>query len=97
MGYDLKYGHVSTERGSIADDEPVVVFRAQDEVLPALLDWYREACELRGSPDRHLHAIDDARAAVTAWQESGGHTQVPQSATYERPEWLPSTRPHGDA
>lgn len=84
MGYDLKYGRVTTERGSIGDEEPVVVFRAQDEILPMLLDWYRLECTRRGSPVRHLHAIDDARAAVVDWQQ-GGHTQVPRSATYESP------------
>lgn len=84
MGYDLKYGNVTTERGDIGDDEPVIVFRAQDEILPAVLDWYRAECARRGSPQRHLHAIDDGRAAVCAWQQ-GGHTQVPQSATYEPP------------
>lgn len=85
MGYDLKYGHVTTERGTIADDEPVVVFRAQDAILPDLLDWYAAECARRGSPARHLSAIGDAHAAVTDWQRVG-HTQIPQSATYERPD-----------
>ena len=30
MGIDAKYGRVTTERGDIGEDEPVVVFRAQD-------------------------------------------------------------------
>lgn len=63
---------------------PVIVFRAQDEILPDLLDWYRLECAKRGSPQRHLHAIDDARAAVFEWQQHN-RTQVPQSATYECP------------
>lgn len=84
MGYDLKYGRVTTERGTIGHDEPVVVFRAQDELLPEVLRWYRSQCLRSGSPQRHLDAIDDALSAVTDWQ-GANHTQVPQSVTYERP------------
>lgn len=83
MAKDLKYGHVSLERGTIADDEPVVVFRAQDKLLPEVLAFYRRACQEHGSPDRHLAAIDDAAAYVVAWQ-ADHHTQTPQSADYDR-------------
>jgi hypothetical protein len=37
MAVDKKYGRVTLENGSIGEDEPVVVFRAQDVVLPRLL------------------------------------------------------------
>lgn len=78
MAIDRKYGRVTTERGTIGEDEPVVVFRAQDKMLPKLLKIYRFLCELGGSPDHHLAAIDDAATYVKAWQLSNG-AKVPTS------------------
>lgn len=49
MGYDGKYGRVTVEHGTIGDDEPVVVFRSADRLLPKLLKVYRYFCELGGS------------------------------------------------
>lgn len=84
MGIDGKYGRVTTERGDIGEDEPVIVFRAQDRVLPSLLVVYRTLCEHRGSPQRHLDLIDGAVAAIEEWQENH-RTKVPESAGYEGP------------
>jgi hypothetical protein len=78
MAIDRKYGTVTLERGTIADDEPVVVFRAQDKLLPSVLRTYRMFCMNSGSPERHLDAIDGALAAVEAWQEDH-FTKVPTS------------------
>lgn len=82
MAVDGKYGQVTLERGTIGEDEPVVVFRAQDEALPAVLAWYRDHCARLGSPERHLSAIDDAAASVISWQ-AGHPTKVPESAGYQ--------------
>lgn len=68
MAVDLKYGRVTLERSTVADDEPVVVFRAQDALLPELLREYRDLCLGRGSPAHHLAAVDRAIAQVTTWQ-----------------------------
>jgi hypothetical protein len=78
MAVDRKYGHVTTEHGTIGEDEPVVVFRAQDKLLPKLLNIYRFLCELAGSPEHHLVAIDDAATYVKAWQLVNG-SKVPTS------------------
>jgi hypothetical protein len=78
MGYDGKYGRVTTERGIIGEDEPVVVFRAQDRLLPKLLKVYRIMCELAGSPDRHLTLIDETAGRVKAWQ-ADNPTKTPSS------------------
>ncbi|MFI6304299.1 hypothetical protein ACIBCH_20710 [Amycolatopsis thailandensis] len=78
MAIDLKYGRVTLEHGTIGEDEPVVVFRAQDVLLPALLDEYRRLCAEAGSPANHLDGIDAATRAVIQWQQNH-HTQVPQS------------------
>lgn len=78
MGIDGKYGRVTTEFGTIGDDEPVVVFRAQDALLPAMLAVYSTLCAQAGSPRRHLDKIVDSMLAVERWQESH-HIQVPRS------------------
>lgn len=78
MAIDRKYGHITLERGSIADDEPVVVFRAQDALLPDLLHLYSEMCRNAGSPKRHIEGVAIARDDVVEWQETH-QTQIPQS------------------
>lgn len=70
MSYDRKYGQVTTERGSIGEDEPVVVFRAQDRLLPALLHAYWQLCDEAGTGMHHLHVISQRIADIQAWQES---------------------------
>lgn len=81
MGYDLKYGRVTVENvrsTPIADDEPVVVFRAQDKLLPDLLEVYRALAIAAGSPPAHMDLIERAQANIAAWQAEH-HTQVPGS------------------
>jgi hypothetical protein len=81
MAQDLKYGQVNLERGSIPDDEPVVVFRARDETLPALLETYYLLCKMSGSPRKHLDLVAQRRQEILAWQDDNP-TQVPASANY---------------
>lgn len=85
MGIDRKYGRVTTERGTIGEDEPVVLFRAQDKLLPRMLGYYRELCQLNGSPPHHLNGIANARAEIREWQEDH-HTQVPRSDRHPESE-----------
>lgn len=81
MGIDGKYGRVTTEFGNIGDDEPVVVFRAQDRLLPKLLKIYKILCELAGSPQHHLDLIHGAAMTVKAWQADHPH-RTPNSDMY---------------
>lgn len=85
MPIDGKYGRVQLERGTVGEDEPVFVFRAQDETLPELLLMYAELCERNGSPQRHLDAIDRSRDGIVAWQQSN-FTQTPQSSGWAPPK-----------
>jgi hypothetical protein len=65
MAIDRKYGRVTLEHGAhIPDDEPVVVFRARDKLLPKVLAYYRLFCWKAGSPRRHLELIDGSMEAV---------------------------------
>lgn len=83
MAVDGKYGRVTLEHSTIGEDEPVVVFRAQDRLLPKVLKVYRIMCELAGSPAHHLELIDQTAARVKAWQAEN-HTQIPRSDPPER-------------
>lgn len=78
MAIDGKYGRVTTERGTIGDDEPVVVFRAQDKFLPYVLDAYHAQCVANASPVAHLTLIRETRARVVAWQtaQTRGGSQI---------------------
>jgi hypothetical protein len=78
MGIDNKYGRVTVENSTIGEDEPVVVFRAQDKLLPDLLKIYRILCSTAGSPERHLDLIHDSAEKIRAWQ-ANNHTQTPRS------------------
>lgn len=78
MAYDRKYGRVTLQHGNVGDDEPVVVFRAQDKLLPKLLAYYHLFCMKAGSPRRHLDIIMNTRENIEKWQ-AANHTQVPNS------------------
>ena len=80
MGYDRKYGRVTTEHGDIPDDEPGVVFRGRDSQVPELLEQYRLLCEDAGSPQRHLDLIQGTLNEISAWQgENPDRVKVPDS------------------
>jgi hypothetical protein len=78
MGYDNKYGRITTEHETIPDDEPVVLFRSKDVLFPQLLAAYRALCADAGSPAGHLERIDATVERVREWQASHP-TQVPGS------------------
>ena len=82
MGKDLKYGRVTTEHGTIGEDEPVVVFRARDINLPKVLAYYHLFCMQEGSPEYHLNLIRESRDEVLAWQDLfSDQVKVPDSET----------------
>jgi hypothetical protein len=84
MAIDSKYGRVTLEQGNIGEDEPVVVFRAQDGLLPKVLAYYHLFCVNAGSPRHHLDLIMDARERVILWQLDH-KTKVPSSDAFAPP------------
>lgn len=72
MAIDNKYGRVTLERGDIGEDEPVVVFRAKDRLLPKVLAYYLLFCTKAGSPRYHLNLILDTKDKIEDWQEENG-------------------------
>lgn len=87
MGYDRKYGKVTTEHGNIPDDEPVIVFRARDKMVPAMLRFYMEMCEANGSPARHIDLVQGASRQIVQWQLDH-KDQVRQPDSERSREWL---------
>jgi hypothetical protein len=80
MGYDGKYGKVTTEYGDIPDGEPVLVFRARDKNTPALIAFYHDLCKAGGSPERHLTLVRDAAQRFADWQDQHpDQVKVPDS------------------
>lgn len=80
MGYDRKYGKVTTEFGNIGEDEPVVVFRAQDKTLPQVLAYAMKIAYDVGSPERHLKILQNTIGTVDFWQqENADKVKIPSS------------------
>jgi hypothetical protein len=84
MPADKKYGHVTLEYGDVGEDEPVIVFRAQDKLAPLLLSIYADLCQDAGSPQFHQDLVTARRNEFTEWQASHpGQVRVPASADYQ--------------
>lgn len=80
MGYDGKYGRVTTEHGNIPDDEPVILFRARDIRTRGVLAHYLKLCDKGNSPVRHLRLVAETLARFIAWQEQNpDKVRVPDS------------------
>ena len=86
MGIDSKYGRVTTEHPGPDEDEPVVVFRAQDQLLPLVLEHYGLLCQAFGSPEHHVELVDQTLGTIREWQqEHYGQVRLPNSDRwYER-------------
>jgi hypothetical protein len=83
MAVDLKYGRVSLENADIGEDEPVVVFRAKDELAVKVLEFYGELCRESGSPERHLNRLDENVRRFVAWQAEND-TQTPGTSPFSQ-------------
>jgi hypothetical protein len=83
MAIDHKYGRVTLEHGTIGEDEPVVVFRAQDTLLSRVLAYYIMFCLQVGSPRHHIDSIQEARDKVISWQKANPDlVRVPNSNAF---------------
>lgn len=84
MAYDRKYGRVTTQFGDIGEDEPVIVFRARDSLVPEMLKLYGALCRGAGSPERHVKIVENTRDAVMRWQSiNAPQVRVPSSTGSE--------------
>lgn len=80
MGIERKYGKVTTEFGTIGEDEPVVLFRAQDKLLPKVLSYYALFCMKENSPRRHINIVLNTLDTIKDWQKNNADkVKVPAS------------------
>jgi hypothetical protein len=68
MGYDRKYGRVTTERGTIGPDEPVFLIRARDVSAPDALYAYASAAESHGAGETLCTNARKRGDEIAAWQ-----------------------------
>jgi hypothetical protein len=68
MAHSHKYGKVTLERSTIGENEPVVVFRAKDKLLPQVLAHCHLLCLNSGCEDQHLTAIVERHKEIKDWQ-----------------------------
>lgn len=79
MAVDGKYGRVTFEKEPhtpIPDDEPVFIFRAQDDLAAQVILFYGRLCAKEGSPDSHTDAIMEAYDRFVEWKEDHA-TKIP--------------------
>lgn len=87
MAIDNKYGRVTTEFGTIGEDEPIVIFRARDVLLPEVLAFYHHKCWQAQSPDKHLNLVRNSLDQIIDWQKANpGEVRVPTSTDYQPKE-----------
>jgi hypothetical protein len=85
MGYDLKYGKVTTEHGDIGEDEPVFVFRGRDKLLLKILSYYLFICAKAGTTDFHIGTVLKNIKIVRQWQaDNPDRVVMPASKNYQR-------------
>lgn len=68
MALEGKYGNVSVELGSIPDDEPVFLLRAQDMLAVPAIREYLDLCTRAGCVEEHLDGIGVAIGRFARWQ-----------------------------
>ncbi len=80
------YNRFTDPAGKIAEDEPVIIFRAQDKFAPVALKAYLDALALNHGPE---DLQDSIRAAIDAFDK------WPKKKTPDLPK--KAAEPQGDA
>lgn len=69
---DGKYqttGEIQKRDGTpIPKDEPLMLFRGKDKVLPELLEKYNELCQAAGSPPAQIDRVSQYSRRIRDWQ-----------------------------
>jgi hypothetical protein len=78
MAFDRKYGTIPIE--GIPDDEPVIVFRAQDQTTPNVIVAAIKLAVMAGADLGHVASLLRAKVEIERWQQtSAGRTKVPDT------------------
>ena len=67
-GIDLKYGKVRLEKGTLHENEPVFVLRAQDPLAVKTIKDYLNHCVMHYCSEEHIRGVADARDTMQLWQ-----------------------------
>lgn len=71
---DGKYrtdGDITKNDGTpVPEDEPLMLFRGKDRLLPDLIDQYAEMCANAGSPEEHVQTLKEKAESVREWQNN---------------------------
>ena len=54
----------------IPEDEPLILFRGKDKLLPGLLDHYAKLCREAGSPPQQYQGISQKADEIRRWQSN---------------------------
>lgn len=49
-------------------DEPLIMFRGKDKLLPELLQHYQQQCQQAGSPAGQVESLQELIDTITEWQ-----------------------------
>lgn len=52
----------------IPQDEPLILFRGKDKLLPMLLEQYKQLCQDGGSPQGQLDLLQQRIDEIKVWQ-----------------------------
>lgn len=66
------YDRIQDPAGLIGPDEPVMLFRAKDVLLPTLLGKYAELLRLTGCDQVMIDSVLEHEALVRRWQRMNG-------------------------
>jgi hypothetical protein len=69
MGYENKYGKITTEYGDIPADEPVILFRARDSQAIYAIQEYLDCCSAAHCTPQHVEGIQAALDKFTDYQD----------------------------
>lgn len=53
----------------IPQDEPLILFRGKDKLLPRLLEQYKQLCQDGGSPQGQLDLLQQRIDEIKLWQD----------------------------
>ena len=66
------YDRIQDPAGKIADDEPVMLFRAKDVLFPAILAKYADLLRFHNADQTMIESVLAHEAAARKWQRQNG-------------------------
>jgi len=77
MRIDRKYyGEVFKNDGTLVPEEEMIVFRAKDRAVPAMLQFYADECRSIGCSDFHVEQMLVLKERVTHFQQTTGFCKI---------------------